>query len=113
MRLALSIEIQEGMTYAQTLAMARAGEDLGLGAARIAGHPPVVGLARFSYRVLPKPNHQVEDHGHHARVRPGMVDVIWRNTDRRPCHHHAALCLATAILIVGRLMDWRNRWSPR
>jgi hypothetical protein len=25
---------------------------------------------------------------------------------------HAALCLATAILIVGRLIDWRNRWSP-
>jgi len=36
-----------------------------------------------------------------------------RNTDRRPCHRHAALCLATAILIVGRLIDWRNRWSPR
>jgi transposase len=36
-----------------------------------------------------------------------------RNTDRRPRHRHAALCLATAILIVGRLIDWRNRWSPR
>jgi transposase len=36
-----------------------------------------------------------------------------RNTDRRPRHRHAALCLATAILIVGRLTDWRNRWSPR
>jgi len=35
-----------------------------------------------------------------------------RNTDRRPRHRHAALCLATAILIVGRLIDGRNRWSP-
>jgi transposase len=35
-----------------------------------------------------------------------------RNTDRRSRHRHAALCLATAILIVGRLIDWRDRWSP-
>jgi hypothetical protein len=24
----------------------------------------------------------------------------------------AALCLATTVLIVGRLIDYRNRWSP-
>jgi transposase len=35
-----------------------------------------------------------------------------RNTDRKTCHRHAALCLATTILIVGRLLDWRDRWSP-
>jgi transposase len=35
-----------------------------------------------------------------------------RNTDRRSHHRHAALCLATTILVVGRLIDWRNRWSP-
>jgi len=35
-----------------------------------------------------------------------------RNTDRRTRHRHAALCLATTVLIVGRLIDWRNRWSP-
>ena len=35
-----------------------------------------------------------------------------RNTDRRTRHRHAALCLATTILIVGRLLDYRNRWSP-
>jgi len=35
-----------------------------------------------------------------------------RNTDRKTRHRHAALCLATVILIVGRLIDWRNRWSP-
>jgi Transposase DDE domain len=49
-----------------------------------------------------------------------------RNTDRRARHRHAALCLATVILIIGRLIDWRprrggegnrrrrrrNRWSP-
>lgn len=36
-----------------------------------------------------------------------------RNTDRRPRHRHAALQLATVVLIVGRLIDYRNRWSPR
>jgi len=35
-----------------------------------------------------------------------------RNTDRRNRHRHAALCLATTVLIVGRLIDWRDRWSP-
>lgn len=36
-----------------------------------------------------------------------------RNTDRRQHHRHAALCLATVVLIVGRLLDWRDRWDPR
>jgi transposase len=35
-----------------------------------------------------------------------------RNTDRRNRHRHAALRLATTVLIIGRLIDWRNRWSP-
>jgi transposase len=35
-----------------------------------------------------------------------------RNTDRKACHRHAALCLATVILIIGRLLTWRDRWSP-
>jgi transposase len=35
-----------------------------------------------------------------------------RSTDRRTRHRHAALCLATTILIVGKLIDHRNRWSP-
>jgi transposase len=35
-----------------------------------------------------------------------------RSTDRRTRHRHAALCLATTVLIVGRLIDWRDRWSP-
>jgi transposase len=35
-----------------------------------------------------------------------------RSTDRKTSHRHAALCLATTILIIGRLIDWRNRWSP-
>jgi len=34
-----------------------------------------------------------------------------RSTDRRNRHRRAALGLATAILIVGRL-NWRNRWQP-
>jgi hypothetical protein len=35
-----------------------------------------------------------------------------RNTDRRNRHRHAALCLATTVLIVGKLIDDRKRWSP-
>ena len=35
-----------------------------------------------------------------------------RNTDRRARHRHAALGRATTVLIVGRLLDWRDRWSP-
>ena len=35
-----------------------------------------------------------------------------RSTDRRNTHRHAALCLATTILIIGKLIDYRNRWSP-
>jgi hypothetical protein len=35
-----------------------------------------------------------------------------RNTERRARHRHAALCLATTVLIVARLIDWRDRWSP-
>lgn len=35
-----------------------------------------------------------------------------RNTDRRARHRHAALCLATTVLIVGRLLNHRDRWSP-
>ncbi|MEL7087222.1 MAG: IS5 family transposase [Planctomycetota bacterium] len=35
-----------------------------------------------------------------------------RNTDRREHHRHAALRLATTVLIIGRLIDYRNQWSP-
>ena len=35
-----------------------------------------------------------------------------RSTDRRSRHRHAALCLATTVLIIGRLLDFRDRWSP-
>lgn len=35
-----------------------------------------------------------------------------RSTDRKNRHRHAALQLATVVLIVGRLIDYRNRWSP-
>jgi transposase len=36
-----------------------------------------------------------------------------RNTDRKTSCRHAALCLATTILIVGKLLTYRDRWSPR
>jgi transposase len=32
-----------------------------------------------------------------------------RNTDRKPEHRHAALCLATALLITAKLIDHRNQ----
>ena len=35
-----------------------------------------------------------------------------RSTDRRIKHRHAAMCLAAVVLIVGRLIDHRDRWSP-
>lgn len=35
-----------------------------------------------------------------------------RNTDRKARHRHAALCLATTVLIVGKLLTYRDRWSP-
>lgn len=38
---------------------------------------------------------------------------LHRNIDRRTHHRHAALCLATTIiLIIGRLIDRCTRWSP-
>lgn len=35
-----------------------------------------------------------------------------RSTDRQKRHRHAALCLATAVLITARLLAYRDRWSP-
>ena len=35
-----------------------------------------------------------------------------RNTDRRARHRHAALCPATTILFIGKLLTHRDRWSP-
>ena len=35
-----------------------------------------------------------------------------RNTDRRIRHRHAALRLATVVLIIGKLITYRDRWSP-
>jgi hypothetical protein len=64
--------------------------------------------------------------GKNQPVRPGLRWVVeatnswWsnygqlrRNTDRRNRHRHAALCLATTILIVGKLLTYRDRWSPK
>ena len=36
-----------------------------------------------------------------------------RNTDRRARHRHAALRLATTMLIIGKLLTYRDRWSPK
>ena len=36
-----------------------------------------------------------------------------RNTDRRSAHRHAALCLATSVLIASKLLNHRDRWNPK
>lgn len=36
-----------------------------------------------------------------------------RNTDRKPFHRAAQLALAIVTLITARLIDWRNRYSPK
>lgn len=36
-----------------------------------------------------------------------------RNTDRRSVHRDTALSLATTILIIGKLITYRNRFSPQ
>ena len=35
-----------------------------------------------------------------------------RNTDRRTLHRLAQFALAIAVLLIAKLIDWRNRWSP-
>jgi transposase len=35
-----------------------------------------------------------------------------RSTDRKIIHRQAALCLATTMLITGKLLTYRDRWSP-
>ena len=35
-----------------------------------------------------------------------------RNTDRATEHRHAQLCLAVALILTIKLIDWRDRWSP-
>ena len=36
-----------------------------------------------------------------------------RNTDRRICHRLSEIALAIPLLIVGKLIDWRDRWRFR
>jgi len=36
-----------------------------------------------------------------------------RSTDRKSIHRHTALSLATTILMISRLLDYRDRWSPK
>ena len=35
-----------------------------------------------------------------------------RNTDRKPPSRHAALHIATTILITAKHIDWKTRWNP-
>ena len=34
-----------------------------------------------------------------------------RNTDRKTIHRLAQFALAVALLLIAKLIDWRNRWS--
>ncbi len=36
-----------------------------------------------------------------------------RNTDRKTIHRLAQFALAVALLLIAKLIDWRNRWSRR
>lgn len=36
-----------------------------------------------------------------------------RNTDRKTAHRLAQLARAIVFLLTAKLIDWRNRWSPR
>ncbi len=38
--------------------------------------------------------------------------ALRRNTDRKITHRLAQLALAITFLLVAKLIDWRNRWSP-
>ena len=35
-----------------------------------------------------------------------------RNTDRKTIHRLAQFALAVVLLLIAKLIDWRNRWSP-
>jgi len=35
-----------------------------------------------------------------------------RNTDRKAAHRLAQFALAVTLLLVAKLIDWRNRWAP-
>ncbi len=82
-------------------------------------------LATFGLEDLNIQRRGTKDPGKKQPVRLGLRWIVeatnswWsnygqlrRNTDRRSRHRHAALCLATTVLIVGKLIAWRNRWSP-
>ena len=85
--------------------------------------------ARASRRLRTRrPRHPTARHQGAGKKQPVRLGLRWiveatnswwsnygqlrRNTDRRNRHRHAALCLATTILIVGKLIAWRDRWSP-
>lgn len=38
--------------------------------------------------------------------------ALRRNNDRQTPHRLAQIALAVALLLVAKLIDWRNRWSP-
>src|SRR4051794_17530460 len=47
-----------------------------------------------------------------ANTRWSNHGQLRRSTDRRSRHRHAALCLTTVVLIIGKLTTWRDRWDP-
>jgi hypothetical protein len=36
-----------------------------------------------------------------------------KNTQRKNIHRLAQFALAVSFLLTAKLIDWRNRWSPR
>jgi transposase len=57
-------------------------------------------------------NSWLSNYGQLRRSTDRPIDrSIDRSTDRRIKHRHAAMCIASVVLIVGRLIDHRDRWS--
>lgn len=59
------------------------------------GTVPLIGLGKRW--IVEAANSWLSNHGQ-----------LRRSTDRQAKHRHAALCLATTLLITARLIDWRN-----
>ncbi len=97
-------------------ALAQAEDTVGRDAA------DVVVLYRDGGRSVDDPRFRDAVEQHLADLPPSLVKTTttwWsnsgqlrRNTDRRARHRHTALCLATTILIIGKLLTHQDRWSP-
>jgi sugar phosphate isomerase/epimerase len=89
--------------------------------ARIGGHPPVVGLARFSYRVLPMPNDTpAERSWNYVTLGHGHDESFWRQfcAALTEVGYHDVLSIehedptVDPIEAIGDTVDLLHRVSP-